>query len=134
MAKLAEIEGIGEVYAQKLEAAGVSSIEKLLEAGAAKKGREDLSAKTGVSEKLILEWVNRADLARIKGIGSEFADLLEAAGVDTVPELAQRKAENLAAKLVEVNEAKKLTRRVPSATEVADWVEQAKKLPRVVTH
>ncbi len=134
MAKLAEIEGIGEVYAQKLEAAGVSSIEKLLEAGAAKKGREDLSAKTGVSEKLILEWVNRADLARIKGIGSEFADLLEAAGVDTVPELAQRNAENLAAKLAEINEEKKLTRRVPSASEVADWVEQAKKLPRVVTH
>ena len=134
MAKLAEIEGIGEVYAQKLEAAGVSSIEKLLEAGAAKKGREDLSAKTGVSEKLILEWVNRADLARIKGIGSEFADLLEAAGVDTVPELAQRNAENLAAKLAEINEGKKLTRRVPSASEVADWVEQAKKLPRVVTH
>ena len=134
MAKLAEIEGIGEVYAQKLEAAGVSSIEKLLEAGAAKKGREDLSAKTGVSEKLILEWVNRADLARIKGIGSEFADLLEAAGVDTVPELAQRNAENLAAKLAEINEEKKLTRRLPSASEVADWVEQAKKLPRVVTH
>ena len=134
MAKLAEIEGIGEVYAQKLEAAGVSSIEKLLEAGASKKGREDLSAKTGVSEKLILEWVNRADLARIKGIGSEFADLLEAAGVDTVPELAQRNAENLAAKLAEINEEKKLTRRVPSASEVADWVEQAKKLPRIVTH
>ena len=134
MAKLAEIEGIGDVYAQKLEAAGVSSIEKLLEAGAAKKGREDLSAKTGVSEKLILEWVNRADLARIKGVGSEFADLLEAAGVDTVPELAQRNAENLAAKLAEINEEKKLTRRVPSASEVADWVEQAKKLPRVVTH
>jgi len=134
MAKLAEIEGIGEVYAQKLEAAGVSSIEKLLEAGAAKKGREDLSAKTGVSEKLILEWVNRADLARIKGVGSEFADLLEAAGVDTVPELAQRNAENLAAKLAEINEEKKLTRRVPSASEVADWVEQAKKLPRIVTH
>jgi predicted flap endonuclease-1-like 5' DNA nuclease len=134
MAKLAEIEGIGEVYAQKLEAAGVSSIEKLLEAGASKKGREDLSAKTGVSEKLILEWVNRADLARIKGVGSEFADLLEAAGVDTVPELAQRNAENLAAKLAEINEEKKLTRRVPSASEVADWVEQAKKLPRIVTH
>jgi len=134
MAKLAEIEGIGEAYAQKMEAAGVTTIEKLLEEGASKKGRESLSEKSGISENLVLKWVNRADLARIKGIGSEFADLLEAAGVDTVPELAQRNAENLAAKLSEVNEEKKLTRRVPTAGEVADWVEQAKSLPRVITY
>lgn len=134
MAKLAEIEGIGEAYAQKMEAAGVTTIEKLLEEGASKKGRESLSEKSGISENLVLKWVNRADLARIKGIGSEFADLLEAAGVDTVPELAQRNAENLAAKLSEVNEEKKLTRRVPTAGEVANWVEQAKSLPRVITY
>ncbi len=134
MAKLAEIEGIGEAYAQKMEAAGVTTIEKLLEEGASKKGRESLSEKSGISETLVLKWVNRADLARVKGIGSEFADLLEAAGVDTVPELSQRNAENLAAKLSQVNEEKKLTRRVPTSGEVADWVEQAKALPCVVTY
>lgn len=134
MAKLAEIEGIGDVFAKKLEAAGISTIEKLLESGATKAGREKISEQAGVSEKLVLEWVNRADLARINGIGSEFADLLEAAGVDSVPELAQRKPDNLAAKIVEINEAKKLTRRVPTVAQVADWVEQAKKLPRIVTH
>lgn len=134
MAKLSEIEGIGEAFAAKLEAAGVASIEKLLETGATKQGRETLSEKCGVSETLLLEWVNRADLARIKGIGSEFADLLEAAGVDSVPELAQRNAENLAAKLAEVNDAKKLTRRLPTSDQVADWVAQAKTLPRVVSH
>jgi len=134
MANIADIEGIGDVYAAKLESAGVNTVEKLLEAGAGKKGREDLAGKIGVGEKLILEWVNRADLARIKGIGSEFADLLEAAGVDTVPELAQRSAENLAAKLGEVNAEKNLTRRLPTADQVADWIEQAKKLPRVVTY
>lgn len=134
MTKLSEIEGIGEVYAAKLEAAGVASVEKLLETGATKKGRESLCEKCGVSETLILKWVNRADLARIKGIGSEFADLLEAAGVDSVPELANRVPDNLAAKLAEVNDAKKLTRRVPTSDQVADWVEQAKNLPRVVSH
>ncbi|MBP6964947.1 MAG: DUF4332 domain-containing protein [Armatimonadetes bacterium] len=134
MANIADIEGIGDVYAAKLESAGVNTVEKLLEAGAGKKGREDLAGKIDVGEKLILEWVNRADLARIKGIGSEFADLLEAAGVDTVPELAQRSAENLVAKLGEVNAEKNLTRRLPTADQVADWIEQAKKLPRVVTY
>ena len=134
MAKLAEIEGIGEAYAAKLEATGVTSIEKLLETGATKKGRENLSQESGISEKLILTWVNQADLARIKGIGSEFADLLEAAGVDSVPELAQRNAENLTTKLAEVNAEKKLTRRLPTADQVADWVKQAKGLPRIVTH
>lgn len=134
MTKLVEVEGIGEVFDAKLEAAGVHSIEQLLQMGATRKGREDLSESSGVSEKLILKWVNRADLARIKGIGSEYADLLEVAGVDSVPELAQRNAEHLIAKLTEVNTAKKLTRRLPTASEVADWVEQAKKLPRVVTY
>lgn len=134
MAKLSETEGIGETYAAKLEAAGVASLEKLLEMGATKKGREALCEKCGVGETLILKWVNRADLARIKGIGSEFADLLEAAGVDSVPELAQRNAENLIAKLAEVNDAKQLTRRLPTSDQVSDWVEQARKLPRVVSH
>ncbi len=134
MANISEIEGIGETYAAKLVEHGISTVEKLLEAGASKSGRESLAAQSGLTEKQLLEWVNRADLMRIKGIGSEFSDLLEAAGVDSVPELAQRVPANLAAKLAEVNEAKSLTRRVPTEAEVSDWVDQAKALPKVVTH
>jgi predicted flap endonuclease-1-like 5' DNA nuclease len=134
MAKLVDIEGVGEASAQKLRDAGVATQEALLEAGATAKGRKELAEKAGISEKLILGWVNRADLARVKGIGEEYADLLEAAGVDTVPELAQRKPENLYQKLVEVNEAKKLVRQLPTEAKVADWVEHAKGLPRVVSY
>jgi len=134
MSKIADIEGIGPAYAEKLKAANLDTVEELLEAGASKKGREDIAAKSGISEKLILEWVNRADLARIKGVGSEYADLLEASGVDSVPELAQRNAANLTAKMEEVNAAKSLVRKVPTESQVADWVEQAKNLPKVVTH
>ena len=134
MTKLSVIEGIGEAYEEKLKTAGISSIEALLEAGAAKNGRTDLAEKTGISEKLILKWTNHADLARIKGIGGEYAELLEAAGVDTVPELAQRKAENLMAKMVEINETKKLVRKLPTAGQVADWIKQAKELPRVMKY
>src|SRR5512136_2340574 len=134
MTKLINIEGIGEAYEKKLNAAGVFSIEELLEKGAAPKGRKELAAKTGIGDALILKWVNHADLFRIKGIGSEYADLLEAAGVDTVPELAQRKAENLTSKLVAVNEEKKLVRKLPVQSQVEAWIEEAKKLPRVVTY
>lgn len=134
MANIAEIEGIGPAYAAKLADAGVGTLEKLLEIGATAGGRNDLADRTGITANMILEWVNRADLARVKGIGSEFADLLEAAGVDSVPELAQRNAANLAAKLAEINDAKNLVRRVPSESEVAGWIEQAKGLPALVTH
>ncbi|MCA0361592.1 MAG: DUF4332 domain-containing protein [Armatimonadetes bacterium] len=134
MANIEDIEGIGPAYAEKLREAGVKTEEALLEQGASKKGREGLAEATGISEKLILGWVNRADLSRIKGIGSEYADLLEAAGVDTVPELATRNAANLTAKMAEVNEAKNLVRTLPTEAKVADWVEQAKGLDRVVTH
>jgi predicted flap endonuclease-1-like 5' DNA nuclease len=134
MAKLTEIEGIGEAYAQKLQEAGVGTLEQLLEKGAAPAGRKEIAEKTGVSEKLILRWANMADLFRIKGVGEEYADLLEAAGVDTVPELAQRNPENLHNKLAEVNEAKNLVRRVPTVEEVGGWVGQAKQLPRVLTY
>lgn len=134
MANLLEIEGVGEVYAQKLKAVGVRSTEALLQAGAAPKGRKELAEKTGIAETLILEWVNHVDLFRIKGVAEEYADLLEEAGVDTVPELAQRKAENLFEKLVEINEAKKLVRRLPVLSQVVDWVEQAKKLPRIINY
>ena len=134
MAKLTEIEGIGEAYAQKLQGAGVGTLDQLLEKGAAPTGRKEIAEKAGVSEKLILRWANMADLFRIKGVGEEYADLLEAAGVDTVPELAQRNPENLHSKLAEVNEAKNLVRRVPTQGEVSEWVGQAKQLPRVLTY
>jgi len=134
MAKLSEIEGIGETYSTKLEEAGITSLENLLETCCEKKGRKELAEKTGVSEKLILGWVNRADLARVKGISTQYADLLKVAGVDTIPELAQRNAENLQIKMVEINEEKNLVRKVPTISQVEDWVAQAKELPRVITH
>ena len=134
MAKLAEIEGIGSVYAAKLNAAGVSTIEALLKSGATPQGRQTLAERSGISKKLILEWVNLADLFRIKGVAEEYSDLLEEAGVDTVRELAQRNPRNLYQALVDKNEAKHLVRRLPSEGQVADWVAQAKKLPRVVKY
>lgn len=134
MAKLERIEGIGPTYAAKLADVGVNSTEALLQAGATPKGRQELAEKTGISPKLILEWVNLADLFRIKGIGEEYSDLLEEAGVDTVVELAQRNPENLYRALVETNRAKKLVRRLPSQDQVADWVAQAKALPRVIEY
>jgi predicted flap endonuclease-1-like 5' DNA nuclease len=132
--KLIKIEGIGPVYGQKLAEVGIATVEALLEKGATAKGRDTLAEETGISHKLILEWVNHADLFRIKGVGEEYSDLLEESGVDTVPELAQRNAANLHAKMTEVNEAKKLVRRLPSQSQVADWVDQAKNMPRVVTY
>lgn len=134
MADIVDIEGIGPVYAAKLRDAGVATVEALLGAGATPKGREALVAKTGISASQILRWVNHADLYRVKGIGSEWSELLEAAGVDTVVELAQRNASNLAAKMAEVNKKKKLVRVVPSEKQVADWVQQAKNLPRKVSY
>jgi predicted flap endonuclease-1-like 5' DNA nuclease len=134
MTKLLDIEGIGPVSAEKLGKAGVGSIEALLEQAGAVKGRKALAEKSGISEDKLLEWVNRADLMRVKGVGSEYSDLLEAAGVDSCAELANRKAENLLQKMTEVNAAKKLVRKLPTAAQVEDWVAQAKKLPKVVTH
>lgn len=134
MANLLMVEGIGAVYAQKLQESGILTTEALLEQCATPKGREEVAQRTGISGKLILEWTNHVDLFRIKGVGEEFADLLEEAGVDTVPELAQRNAESLYAKIVEVNSTKKLVRRLPSQRQVADWVEQAKSLPRIITY
>jgi len=134
MTKLTEVEGIGEIYAQKLKDAGIATTEALLETGATPAGRKELEEATGISGKLLLEWINRADLFRIKGVGEEYADLLEVAGVDTVPELAQRNPENLAQKLIEINEEKKLVRRTPTPDQVEDWVAQAKELPRVMTY
>ncbi len=132
--KIIEIEGIGEVYAEKLTAAGVKTTEDLLEKAATKKGREALAEETGISEKLILKWANHADLFRIKGIAGQFAELLEAAGVDTVKELRHRVPANLHAKLVEVNEEKNLCNRVPAESEIAKMVEQAKELEPKITY
>jgi len=132
--KIADIEGIGPVYAEKLKAAGVRSVEALLKAGGKPGDRKALADKTGLSGALILRWVNMADSFRIKGVGEEYSDLLEASDVDSVPELAQRNADNLHAKMIEVNAEKKLVRATPGAKQVASWVEQAKGLPRSVHH
>jgi len=134
MPKVEDVEGIGPTYAKKLSEAGIKTTDDLLEAGATPKGRKTLTEKTGISEKLILEWVNLADLFRIKGVGEEYSDLLEEAGVDTVAELSKRVAENLHAKMLEVNEKKKLVRRPPTLDAVKQWVEEAKKLPRKVEY
>jgi len=134
MAKLSEIEGIGGKYSSKLEQAGITSLENLLKLCGDKKGRKQVAEKSGISEKQILNWVNRADLSRIKGISTQYADLLEFSGVDTVPELAHRNPENLLQKMSEINEAKKLVRKVPTISQVQDWIEQAKNLPRAVTY
>jgi predicted flap endonuclease-1-like 5' DNA nuclease len=134
MAKIVEIEGIGHVYADKLTKIGVTTVENLLEKGASKSGRKQLADDSGIDEGKILDWVNMADLFRVKGIGPQFAELLEAAGVDTVKELKNRKAENLHVKLMEIQEAKKLTRVVPALSKVEDFIEQAKNLPPIVTY
>ena len=134
MAKIIDVEGIGPKYAGKLTKAGVRTTDALLKAAATPKHRKELAEKTGIGDALILEWVNHVDLYRIKGVGSEYSDLLEAAGVDTVPELAQRKASHLTEKMVAVNLEKKVVRKLPVESQVADWIEQAKKLPRVITY
>lgn len=134
MAKLDRIEGIGEAYQLKLNAVGINSTESLLDMGCSPEGRKALEEKTGIRHELILEWVNHADLFRIPGIGEEYSDLLEAAGVDTVKELAQRNPDRLYDMLIEKNTQKSLVRRVPSKAQVESWVEAAKNLPRVVTY
>ncbi len=132
--KIIDIEGIGPSYAEKLARAGVRTTGALLKKGGTAKGRKELEAASGVGEGLLLEWVNHADLLRIKGVGSEYADLLEEAGVDTVVELAQRNAENLIQAILKTNETKHLVRRPPAQKMVAGWIAQAKKLPRAVEY
>ncbi|MFQ5381502.1 MAG: DUF4332 domain-containing protein [Dehalococcoidia bacterium] len=132
--KVQAIEGIGAVFGDKLAAAGVATTGALLKAGSSPSGRKGLAARSGIEEKKILEWVNHCDLMRVSGVGPEYSDLLEAAGVDTVRELAQRRPDNLHARIIEVNEAKKLVRRPPSAGMVGDWVTAAKELPRGITY
>ncbi len=134
MTKLLAIEGIGPIYAQKLQEVGIQTVEALLERGSTPQGRQELAEASGLGDTRILEWVNHADLFRIKGVGEEYSDLLEEAGVDTVPELAQRNPEHLVAKLREVNDEKKLVRRLPPLSSVESWVAQAQQLPRVIEY
>ena len=133
--KIVDVEGIGPGFAGKLSAAGVSDTDDLLTRAGSASGRESLAGATGISAKQLLEWVNHVDLMRLDGVGSEFADLLEAAGVDSCAELARRNAANLAITFQELDAARpNWIRRLPSETTVAGWIEQAGKLAAVVTH
>jgi predicted flap endonuclease-1-like 5' DNA nuclease len=133
--KIEDVEGIGPAFAQKLAAAGVATTDDLLNRGATAAGRSALAGATGISEKFLLEWVNHADLMRLDGVGSEYADLLEAAGVDSCAELAQRNAANLATTFQELDAARPNTiRRVPSEATVAGWIAQASTLAKIVSH
>lgn len=134
MTALLKIEGIGPAYAEKLQKAGVKSVEALLAHGATPAGRKSLEEVTGIKHSQILEWVNHADLFRVIGVGEEYSDLLEEAGVDTVVELSKRNPANLHAALVEANNEKKLVRRLPTPSQVVAWVECAKGLPRVIEY
>lgn len=134
MTSLIEVEGIGEKYTKKLADIGIKTVEALLNAGKTPKGRKEIAEKSGVGDKLVLEWVNHADLFRIKGVASEYSDLLEEAGVDTVVELATRVPANLFKKMEEINASKKLVRKLPTEDQLADWVAQAKKLPRAIEY
>lgn len=132
--KIEDIEGIGEVYGSKLRAKDIVTTDALLNIAGTKKGRISLAENTGLPESLILTWVNHADLMRINGVGSQFAELLEAAGVDTVKEFATRNADNLHAKMIETNEANGLADRVPSVNMLKDMIEQAKNLTPMISH
>lgn len=134
MAKLDTVEGIGATLAARLEAAGVTSTDDLLEKGRTTKGRRKIAADAEMTDKQVLRFVNMVDLFRVKGVGSEYAELLERAGVDTVPELAGRNAANLHAKMTEINDDKVLVRRLPSQGAVAGWVAAATELPRVIEY
>ena len=132
--KIEEIEGIGVAYAEKLRALGVKTTDALLEKGATRKGRAELAEASGITEKLILKWTNHADLFRVKGVAGQFAELLEASGVDTVKEFRNRVAANLHVKMTEVNEAKNLTNRIPSVEQLDEMIQLAKALEPKMTY
>ncbi len=132
--KIADIEGIGGANAKKLAGAKIKTVSSILKKGCTKKGRQDISKESGIDESLILKWVNMADLYRIKGIGSEYSELLEKTGVDTVKELRNRIADNLYAKIIELNKNKKMVRQLPGLKKVKYWIEAAKKLTPMVTY
>jgi predicted flap endonuclease-1-like 5' DNA nuclease len=132
--RIQEIEGIGPSYASKLAKSGITSTKHLLDQCASAKGRKAVAQATGVDEARLLKWANMADLMRVAGVGEEYSELLEAAGVDTVKELKHRNAENLVAKMEEVNAARKLVRQRPSVKQVIKWIDQAKSLPALISH
>lgn len=132
--KISDIEGIGAAYAKKLTRAGIRSVEGLLKMGANAKGRKQIAEASGIELTFVLGWVNRADLYRIKGVGKQYSDLLEKSGVDTVVELGKRTPANLYKKMLEINQSKNLVNSMPGAKQVEGWVEQAKKLPRIVSY
>ncbi len=132
--RVEEIEGIGPAYGAKLREAGIPSTSALLKRCASRKGREEVATTTGISETLVLTWTNMADLMRIKGVGKQAAELLQASGVDTVKELRNRRADNLAAKMKEVNTAKRLTRATPAEANCIKWIEEAKTLEPIMTY
>ena len=132
MSKLSIIEGIKGSYEFRLKYAGLTSLQSLLEAARTQKGRRRLAKKTGIPETLIFKWTKLADLIRIKGIGVDYAELLQAIGIDTVPELARRRPENLWTKIVEANQGKKYVKKIPALDQVADWIQQATRMPRLV--
>lgn len=134
MYKLVQIEGIGKKYAEMLKQAGIENQDDLLQTCSSRRGRLRLATQTGISHKLILKWTNQADLARINGISEEYAELLEKAGVDSIPELAHRNPEHLHLALIEKNDMSHLVRHIPGLNQVVTWVEEAKKLPRAVYH
>jgi predicted flap endonuclease-1-like 5' DNA nuclease len=134
MTHINEIEGIGPSHAEKLESHGIKTVEDLLKAGATPSGREELVRKTGISHHLILKWVDEADLFRIKGIGRQYAEFLRASGVDSIKELAQRRADHLHEKLTAINREKKHVHEVPSVHAIERWIEEAKALPRIVSY
>lgn len=134
MASIDTIEGIAHKQATSLRKARIRTVEALLKKGSTRKGRRDIAAATKIGEKLILEWVNRADLMRVRGVGEEYSDLLEAAGVDTVKELRRRNSENLLASMLEVNDNKRLVRRLPTEAMVQRWVDHAKELEAIIQY
>ena len=128
------IEGIGPKFGEAFRGAGIRNVDQLLTAGADKPSRRALAERTGISETRILEFVNMADLLRINGVASQYAELLEGAGVDTVKELKHRNAENLTAAMIDINNKKGLVRRAPSVKVVSGWITQAKSLPAKVSY
>lgn len=134
MGSIDTIDGLSRTEARTLRRAGVRTTEKLLRRAGTRGGRREIASATGVAEKRILEWVNRADLMRVKGVGEEYSDLLEAAGVDTCKELRNRNPQSLLMKLTQVNSKKRLVRRLPTEVMVKRWVDHAKELPSAVSH
>ena len=134
MARIEDVEGIGPVYGARLRAAGCGTSAAFLRAVASRSGRHRVAAETGISERLILEWANHVDLMRITGVGPSYARLLEAAGVDSVPELAQRNPSHLLVALDETDAVHSVVKQRPSAGQVAEWIGQAQRMDRVITH